>query len=416
MTARKALVDATVLQALPDTLVWTARPQPDDLAALPSCPAVYLFLAESQQPVQLATTQHLRRLAKARLVGPGESLGGRADLAEIVRAVRWREVHSAFEGRWWYYRLARQMYHREYRTLVSFGPAYFLHVDWDQPIPEIQVSERIWQEPGRHVGPWLTRATCQKALDGLWDLFDLCRYPEQVRRAPNGQRCAYAQMGRCDAPCDGSVPLAPYIERCRAAWRFAGGGVQDWIDTAKRRMKLAAEQQRFEAAGQIKGQLTFAWHWQEKWSTLVRSANDLNYLLAVPVTRRRAWKLFLFRQGWLADGPIFSDRKLPGQGGAWLRERLSEELEPIEPLVRTEQTWLISHFLKSREGDVSLIKPLPAGDWWAGAEDDLRQWVAQRRAVRSETAAGSPAQAGGSEKPSAPAEPAKNAAANDDSI
>jgi excinuclease UvrABC nuclease subunit len=382
MLVGKPPVDSPVFQALPESLSWARRPQAGDFAALPGCPAVYLLLSEGRQPVQLATTQHLRRLARARLVTPAPLSSGRADLAEIVREIRWRPVGSAFEGHWWYYRLAREMYPKQYRTLISFGPAYFLNVAWEARVPEIQVTERVWQETGECVGPWLTHDTCEKALAGLCDLFDLCRFPEQVRRAPGGQRCAYADMGRCDAPCDGSVPLERYVERCRAAWAFACGGVRAWIDEAKQRMKLAAAEQRFEAAAQIKQQLAFAWKWHDRWSPLVRPAAELNYSLAVPVTRRRACKLFLFRQGHLSEGPVLNDRQLPDQGAAWLREEWVRILEPVDPPVRMEQTWLVAHFLKSKEGDVSFAKPLSTGGLPSGLEDDLRQWCAGRRSAR----------------------------------
>lgn len=176
-------------RALPDELTWVGRLRRSDLARLPACPAVYLLLAESKVPVQLAATQHLRRLVAARLADSAPPPPGKADLVEIVRGIRWRPVHSAFEGRWWYYRLARQMYPKQYRRLISFGPAWFLHVDWQERVPEIRLSERIWQEGGEHVGPWLTHDTCRKALHGLWALFDLCRYHEQIRRAGRSALC-----------------------------------------------------------------------------------------------------------------------------------------------------------------------------------------------------------------------------------
>ena len=98
---------------LPDVRTWAGRPESADLASLPGCPAVYLFIDADGAPVQLASTQHLRRLTLSRLTSPERPQRGKADLAEIVRGVRWRQVYSPFEGRWWYYRLARRMYPRE---------------------------------------------------------------------------------------------------------------------------------------------------------------------------------------------------------------------------------------------------------------------------------------------------------------
>ncbi|MEW6250591.1 MAG: hypothetical protein AB1716_08075 [Planctomycetota bacterium] len=423
--------------SLPDVHTWSGRPTADDLAPLPNSPAVYLLIDEAARPIQLATTQALRRLLLGRLVepqpspseprpsgnganapseprpsgsGPAEprpsgsgrfeaqptdggpsdphsaatgvpaeldieppAMAGptprraRTDLAAITRGVRWRPLVTAFEGRWWYYRLAREVYPREYRKLVSFGPAWFLHVDWAATIPEIRVSERIWEQPGEFLGPWPTHRSCQEALEGLWDLFDLCRYPEQVRRAPHGKRCAYAEMGRCDAPCDGSAPLPAYEARCRAAWRFAWApsAAAEWATAAAEQMQAAAAALNFERAGQLKQQRRFAERWRSEWAPRLRPAAELNYLLALPATRRKAWKVLLFRMGALIDGPVMPDRRLCAELPKWLATELAglraqQGAAGVETsaVVRMEQTWLVAHLLFSREAESSIIVPL----------------------------------------------------------
>jgi len=352
---------------------WPARPTEADLAGLPGCPAVYVCVDDADRPVLLASTQHLRRLAVSRLLRPADELGRRADLAAIVRGVRWRDVHCPFEARWWYYRLARQMYPRAYRKLISFAPAWFLHMDWQQPIAELRVSERIWTLAGEFIGPWPNEKACQQALEGLWDLFDLCRYPDQVRRAPHGTRCAYAEMGRCDAPCDGSAPLAPYTQRCRSAWAFAAGGVTAWIEDARERMRQAAARQRYELAAQIKQQIAFARNWQHEWSPIVRRDEEMNWLLVLPATRRKAWKLFLFRRGELLDGPLLADRKVAAEAPVWLAQQgatpsaeqgatardADAKMREPDATVRMEQTWLVGHLLYHREAAAAIIEPLP---------------------------------------------------------
>jgi excinuclease UvrABC nuclease subunit len=375
-------VSPKVLAALPEAAAWSGCPQESDLAGIPGCPAVYLLVATTDLPVQLATTQDLRRLLLSRLTDAARVQHGKADLAEVVRGVRWRPVHSALEARWWYYRLAREMYPKRYRRMISFGPAFFLRVDWTERVPDISVTKQVWQTSGEMVGPWLTHDTCQKALDGLRDLFDLCRYPEQVQRAPGGQRCLYAEMGRCDAPCDGSVPLERYIKRVRAAWAFARGGVREWLAVAKERMTCAARAQRFEHAALLKRQIAWAWKWHDHILPLVHPVEELNCLLAVPVHRRRAWQLFLFWRGDLVAGPVISDRKLPEESGSWLAPRLSNPPAQVDAQACTEQTWLVAHFLSSRAGDASIRILLPGTEVPAELADRLRESIAQQRAKR----------------------------------
>lgn len=370
--------------ALPELRTWLERPTSTDLDPLPNSPAVYLLVDAGGAAIQLATTQSLKRLLSARLVDP-QPRAGKADLAAITRGVRWRPVATAFEGRWWYYRLARVLYPVRYRRLVSFGPARFLHVDWAEPVPEVRVTERIWCLPGEYVGPWPSHRAAQEALVGLWDLFDLCRYPEQVRKTPHGVRCAYAEMGRCDAPCDGSVPLAAYVARCRAAWTFAAGGVGAWLAAATQRMQAAAREQSFELAGQIKQQLAFARRWQSQWAADVRPATQFNCLLGLPVTRRKAWKLFLFRQGHLDEGPVLPERRLGADAVAWLGGQLAQVLAALDGTVRMEQTWLLSQLLTSRAMDTALLFWLPTLEVPGDLAAELVQRAEHMRRARADS-------------------------------
>lgn len=364
---------ADALAHLTQKLAWSGRPSTDGLAGLPGNAAVLAFFDADDRFVQLLTSQHLRRTVLARLLAGDAPTGRRTDLAAIVRGVRWRAVSSAFEGRWWYYRLARALHPNDYRRMIDFGPAWFLHVNWGARVPEIAVRERIWCEPGQWIGPWPTQRTAQQALEGLWSLFELCRYPEQVRRAPAGTRCAYADMGRCDAPCDGSTPLSLYVERCRAAWRFARGAVVEWMDGAAARMAAHVQGQQFERAALLRDQLTFARLWHKEYLGRVRVDDEMSWLLLVPAVRRRAWKAFAFERGRLREGPLEGDRKIAQATFDWLHppsaadpaaerapvgdftSQLERGLADTDAVERMEQTWLVAHLLHHREGESVIV-------------------------------------------------------------
>jgi len=370
-------------QYLPERQSWARPPAVEELKRLPHSPAVFLLCDAQGRSVLLATTQALRSVVASRMQAPstggpqplaaglqgGEQVGrpprgrARADLAEIVRELRWRPVCCALEARWWYFRLARLLYPHEYHRLVSFGPAWFLHVDWSAPIPQLSVTQQIWTIPGVFAGPWPAQAACQQALEVLWELFDLCRYPEQVRRAPAGKRCSYADMGRCDSPCDGSAPLAAYAARTQAAWRFVCGAVDDWLAEARERMQAAAAGLAFERAAFIRQQVALAERWRERWLGRVRPDHAMKWLLVLPVPRRRAWKLLVFRLGAVEDGPVLADHELLPRAVAWTAERLSEPLAESDPLVRMEQTWLMSSWFGSRDAASAVVQPLDTPAW-----------------------------------------------------
>ncbi|MFN0134601.1 MAG: hypothetical protein ACKVS9_00615 [Phycisphaerae bacterium] len=352
--------------ALSESHRWTERPTIDALKPLPNAPAVYLLVAADDAPVQLGTTQQLRRLVSSRLIVESDVPTLRADLGEIVRGVLYRPVSNSFEATWWYYRIARELHPREYRKMIGFGAAWFLHVSFDERLPEIRVTDQIWRSPGEFVGPFGPQRAAHQALETLWDLFDLCRHPEQYRKSPSGSRCAYADMGRCDAPCDGAAAPQAMIERTRAAWRLATGGGAEWLVEAAARMKQLAAALQFERAAQAKQQIDAVKNWQSVIAPRVLADRDMRFVVALPATRRAAWKFLHFSLGELVDGPLIATRKLATELTVWLASVLAAapnvlgdaspafvaanavptNLPPaLDPVMRMEQTWLVARLL-----------------------------------------------------------------------
>jgi len=373
---------AAVLALLPENHSWPDRPQADDLANLPNTPAVFLLTDAQQRPVQLLTTRQLKRLAASRLLAASRQRSTRADLAAIVRHLHWRSVHSPFEARWYYYRLARLLYPDDYRKRIGFGPAWFLHVDFAcRPAAQIDISERIWTRAGSFLGPWPTQRAARDACQTLIDLFELCREPEQLRRVPHGRRCSYADMGRCDAPCDGSVPTSAYAERVARAWRFAAGECEPLIVELEQRMRRAARELRFEQAAVLKQQLEQARQWQRRWAGRVVSAEQMAWLLVVPAARRKAVKPFVFRCGELREGPLIQHRRLPGELTRWAADTLSAPPGELDAVVRMEQTWLVAHFIEHRDSEGALVLRLEGGKLPAGLAGRLAEkWPTGRGA------------------------------------
>ncbi|MCG3128878.1 MAG: UvrABC system protein C [Phycisphaerae bacterium] len=354
--------------------------------------AVYVLLDEHDRPIQLALTHDLRRLLRSRLAqADAEPQRRRVELGAIVRGVRWCECATGLEARWRYLQIARLMYPRLYRRQLPFGPAWFLHVDWSERVPDIRATDRVWQGSGEWLGPWSDRATCQRAVEGLWDLFDLCRYPNEVRRYPEGKRCQYAEMGRCDAPCDGSAEIRHYHDRCRAAWAFAGGNGENadgrraiigrWIERATDAMRRAADERRFERAAQIRSQIQFAETWKRGWAALPTREQALRMVLALPVPRRRQWQICRFDRGRFDVGGAVKTGELAraiatgaadidaSAGGEAAPRTAPPEATNDSAEARMEATWLLSHFLNHSEAGAAIVAWLserPANGDWSG--------------------------------------------------
>src|SRR4051794_18047688 len=184
------------------------------LKQVPAKWVVYLLADAEDRPVQLLCVKNLRYSLKRRL-GTGEAAGPaklskRVDYRDLVRRIHFRRVDSAFEADWIYYEAARLIFPRTYQGMVGFRPAWFVHVNPQTRFPRYVKTIDISGQTGVYLGPLEDKHAAARLIELAEDSFDLCRYYAVLIESPRGRACAYKEMGKCPAPCDGSVSMEAY--------------------------------------------------------------------------------------------------------------------------------------------------------------------------------------------------------------
>lgn len=223
------------------------------LRAAPAKWAVYLMADADDRPVQLLCVRNLRYSLKRRLgaADPESPRSKRVDYRAVVRKVHWRRVDSRFEADVVYLDAAREFFPQSYRGMTGFQPAWFVHVDSDAPFPRYTRTTDLRARPGAIIGPVEDKLAAGKLIEEIADWFDLCRYYNILQASPHGVACAYKEMGKCPAPCDGSISMEQY----RGLVQWSAGSIvapAELIAQTKSRMQHAAEAQRYESAAKIK--------------------------------------------------------------------------------------------------------------------------------------------------------------------
>jgi excinuclease UvrABC nuclease subunit len=230
-------------------------PEGDFEAFLKCVPArwvVYLLADGEDKPVQLLCVKNLRYSLKRRLggleeVGPSK----RVNYRDLVRRVYWRRVDSAFEADWIYYEAARRYFPQTYQGMVGFRPAWFVHVNPEAKFPRYTKTIDLSVGTGRLIGPFEDKHAAARWIQLVEDAFDLCRYYNVLVEAPTGKACAYKEMGKCPAPCDGSIGMEQYRRLIEWSAEVAVDPTA-FVAEQTQRMAAAAGELRFEAAGKIK--------------------------------------------------------------------------------------------------------------------------------------------------------------------
>ncbi len=262
--------------------------------------AVYLFADADDNPLQLLCVKNLRYSLKHRLQGETISLTKRIDYREIVRKIHWRRVDSAFEADWVYHDIARQIFPASYQGMVGFRPAWFIHVDPDAEFPRYVKTIKLTEKPGVYVGPLEDKHAAARLIELIEDAFDLCRYYNILLESPRGRACAYKEMGKCPAPCDGSISMEQYHRMIE--WSAATlADASEMIHQQNDRMKQAAAELRFETAAKIKAfidQLSKLGKGAFRHARLLR---DLAYITLQPGPKAGSAKLFLILPGLIEE-------------------------------------------------------------------------------------------------------------------
>lgn len=344
----------------------TASPQPAPKGdvKLPGGGGVYLLTDAEDRPIQLAAAADLRRALSHRLAQQAPAAEGqavvtsrrRANLSEIVRRIRWRTTHSQFEITYEYWRIARVLHPDSYLKQVGFGPAWFVQVDPNAVIPRLEVGKVVGGPPGRDLGPFATQADAARFVQTIEDAFDLCRHYQILQQVPNGQPCAYFDMGRCPAPCNGSVPMADYRRTMAEALAFAAGERTAVLKRWERQMREAAGRREFEVAAAFKQRMERAKGLDHRAFERVGELERFNFLIVQRGGGTSRVKPFFVHRGRITPGESVRLLKLDAAIPEWI-ERARRPASASEDAAGTlvsmqelsEQIWLVSHFLFKRE-------------------------------------------------------------------
>lgn len=277
---------------------------PIDCSALPTRPGVFAIEDEAGQTLALAATSNLRRAALAKLQPPAEDSRPtkRVNFRPVARQVRALRVGSAFEADWAWLQHARMRLPLTYRALLDRWQAWFVQCDPAAEFPQfIKLAHpRIEPESSHvHLGPFPEKHAAGRYIEMLEDAFDLCRYHHILVQSPHGMACAYKEMGRCPAPCDGSVSMDHYRSQVRAAIEFAETPVPQWRSEEEAAMRRASESLDFEAAQRHRQRLDRTAIATRAEFAHVNRLERFKVVAVMPGETRTYARVFVIRGGWI---------------------------------------------------------------------------------------------------------------------
>ena len=337
----------------------------EQLKGLPAKPGVYLFRDQQGQVLYIGKAKSLRPRVRSYFRKSSDMRSTIAQLPERVRDIEVIVTDTEVEA-----------LHLEQNLVKRHRPPFNVRLRDDKSFPYIAVTveddyPRVMFTRERHrrevvyFGPYANAKKVRETLDVLNRVFPYrpCEGPQPGRHS--GIPCLDYHIERCLAPCVGYVSKEDYAKIIDGVIEFLSGETRPILRELERKMKEAAEGERFEEAARYRNRLFSVRHLAERQAADKRAVGTVDVIGIAVDGDRAAVQVFPLRDGRLIDRYGFHLENAAGQDIAALLEAFAVEYYGSAPSVPPQ-----------------IIVPREAGDTEA-----LEEFLSERRGSRVEVRA-----------------------------
>ncbi|MGQ0846060.1 MAG: DEDD exonuclease domain-containing protein [Sporichthyaceae bacterium] len=320
---------------------------------VPELPGVYRFEDGRGEVLYVGTSVNMRTRVRSYFTSSEQ----RARMAEMVGLAE-RVVPIVCATR-----LEAQV--RELRLIAEHKPRYNRRsrfperAVWlkltDEAFPRLSLVRQVRPDAAAYLGPFSSARLAEDAMAAAHEAFRIrqCRTALSPRKV--SPACALAEMGRCNAPCDGRESPAEYAEHALAVRTAMQTDSRELVERLRTRLERLAAAGRYEDAAVARDRLAaFA-----RTAARLQRLRGLNECAQMVAARRRedgVWDIAVVRHGRLAAAATAPNARavlvevdlalataatvLPGPGP--LPAALAEETETILRWLEQPGTRLVS--------------------------------------------------------------------------
>jgi DNA polymerase-3 subunit epsilon len=219
------------------------------LPEVPDRPGVYFFKSSSGKILYIGKAKRLSDRVRSYFNAIESHSARKRKLMQKVRDVDWQTTDTELEAVLEESRLIKE--HKPYynRAQRRYYSRPFLRLDTSEAFPRLTATTTLQDDGAEYYGPLRNRDQAEFVLDLVGRFFRLRECDDD--RFRQGERCLYADMDRCPAPCEtgDEAAYADAIDEVRAALT---GRDRSLLDRLKKRMEQAAQQREYEKAAEFR--------------------------------------------------------------------------------------------------------------------------------------------------------------------
>ena len=226
----------------------------DKANSLPAVPGVYIMKDASANVIYVGKSKKLKNRVTSYFTGNNHTLKT-ARMVSLVDDFDYIVCKTEIEA----LTLENVLIKRhmpKYNIRLKDSKSYPYIKVTNEEYPKLFVTRERKSDRARYFGPYQGASSAYAALEAVMKVFALptCKrsFPKDIGK---DRPCIYRDMGRCVAPCAGSITPEEYRERVRSAERVLDGNTAAARDALRLDMERAAEMLEFERAAAIRDQL-----------------------------------------------------------------------------------------------------------------------------------------------------------------
>ncbi len=140
----------------------------------------------------------------------------------------------------------------KYNIRLKDDKAYpYIRISWADEYPRLYLSRKVIRDGSIYFGPFTKGSAVFETIKFLNRTFKIRDCTDSVFKTRK-RSCMTHQIGRCTAPCVQLVTAKDYREEVEGAKYFLQGQNKRVISNLEKRMRLAADEERFEAAAKLR--------------------------------------------------------------------------------------------------------------------------------------------------------------------
>ena len=218
----------------------------ETLRALPDRPGVYYMKDGQGRIVYVGKAKNLQSRVRSYFTSIEAHNARLRTMVDTIQEIAWEETTSELEALMLESRQIKKLTPRFNQAQLRYKHRQFLRLDERAAFPRITISPILVDDGATYFGPLASRREAEMIVE-LIERWYLVR-PCSDTKFEAGHSCLYAEIGRCQAPCEGLVDAVDYRTQIGHVRAFLAGQDTSIVPHLEEAMQRAATEMLFEEA------------------------------------------------------------------------------------------------------------------------------------------------------------------------